>query len=343
MQKIFLILFLPLYFLSANFLEISLENKQNKQFEDHIFYDTDTNSSAHEHLSNKKSFNNININGNFNKMIGFDLDYSDLSGDEKYYTNEVYIGTPSLKFFAYGEHKENITYSTKPRDMAYNITNNISTNTQKDGYHYTFLSFLTVSNSDFTTKNTETIKTGDDDAHDELVTRQYNLEIKSISTENFYETTKEDVINNKEYIYPVAISKNITPWLRVYGVAIVSAENYDYSEGEAYYGKKDANSTKVKKTDIFRADEDTGELTSAQFQATTPANARFKGYAYGYKLTAEAHIKKFSFFITSYYKKIILKNQSTQNGPNTYADQTIAVEKLNFIQKYTTFGLRYRF
>jgi len=341
MNILLLLITIPAYLLSANFLEVSLENKNNYQFEDHIFYDTST--LGNEHLSKRKSFNNININGNFNEMIGFEIDHSDLSNNMKYNEYEIYFGTPKLKFFAYSRSDENMKYDVIPRDLSYNISNNTSINTKKDSYKYTFLSFITVKNSDFTTTNKEIIKTGGEEAHSEDVTRSYNLEIKSISTENLYETTKDNVLNNIEYIYPVAISKNATSWLRFYGVLIASFENYDYSEGEAYYFKTTPGTNTISKADLFKADEDTGDLTSANFLAIAPRDGRFKGFGYGYKLTAEAHIKNFSFFITSFYKKVSLKNYSTPNGPNTYSDGITNLQKLNVKEKYTSFGIKYRF
>jgi len=327
MTKILFILFIPFYFLYANFLELSLENKNNYTFENQIFYDTNTTSTSNQHLSKKKNFNNLNIQGNFNDMIGINLNYSDIDGKEEFHSNEIYIGTPSLKYLAYKEETQNIIYDTYI---------NPQTKMSQEGYEYTFVHFLVVSRSKIKTVNKEKfIRTIDKTPfeYDQDFYRNITLETKSLTSENFYFNTKDDVLNNEEYIYPIAIAKNINSWLRVYGVAIFSVEQYDYSEGDTYY--LDENSTTVPKKEIR-------EDGSDEYKSLVK-DARFKGFGTGYKLTLEAHISDFSFFITSYKKDISLKNQSTAQDDGTYKDNIVALEKLKFKKQYTTFGLKYRF
>jgi len=341
MKHILFALGFPLYLFSSNFLEVSLDRTINNQFENHIFYDTKE--PNQEHLSTNKSYYNLNLNGNFNEMIGIDISRNNISGDNSYKREEIYFGTPSLKFIAYAEMQENMNYAVQARDILYNAADNKTIFTTRDITQYTVLSYLTVTSGNFQTKNMETLKASGATSSDELVTRVYDLEIRSISSENFYETTKEDAINEEDYIYPGAISQNITPWLRLYGVGIIAFENYDYTRGEAHYMAKNEDTGEMEKTSIFTPSDNAIQDDDNYInEESTPANGRYKGFAYGYKLTLEAHLDNFSFFITSFNKKTELKNYATKLAEG-YKETIVSLEKLTFKEKYTKFGIRYRF
>lgn len=327
MKKLFFILIFPFYLFALDYIDISIENKQNQQFEDYLF--VDTNGTTTQDLITNESYQNINLEGNFNDIIGFSLNRSNIKSPNKYENEHLYVGTPYLKFFSYGREKLEILHDVNNSDVP----------AKKRSTQYTFLNFIIVKNTDFTTKQTYTFKSykeGSTGRQTREAYWDYNLETRSITSELFYDTVKEDAIKKNDYIYPIAVAKNFTSWFRMYGVAIVSIEQYDYTKGEVYF--YDGNGTKTKLFSQEETDQDWNE-----HYKTNPVDGRFQGVGLGYKLTAEAYYKNLSFFITSFYKRIKMDNQYTPSEDGIYPDNIISTKNIELTQKYTSFGLRYRF
>lgn len=327
MKKIFIILFLPFYLFALDFIDISIENKQNHQFEDYIFIDT--NESTTQDLIQNEKFQNLNIEGNFYDLFGFSINRSNIESPNKYENEQVYLGSPYLKFFSLGREKLEILHDVNNSDVPM----------KKRSTEYTMLNFIVIKNTDVIAKQTYTFSNYKPDTQGsktETAYWKYNLETRSITSELFYETVKEDAIKKNDYVYPVAISKNFTSWFRLYGVAILSIEQYDYSKGEVYI--YDENGTKKQ---LF-TNAETDPVWNEHFKVN-PIDARFQGIGIGYKLTAEAYYKDLSFYITSFYKKIKMDNQYSPAEGGGYPDQIVTTGNVEIVQKYTSFGLRYRF
>ncbi len=329
MQKIFLILFLFSNFIFADYLDISLSQNQ-KRFENVIFDNTDfhldpdkgtplLNDTATKIYSSTEDYPMVKIDGYFNDMIGFS--YQDGSRqDVKLDRKEIYLGSPKLKFFSYATGDDDVISDGKFMENKY--------------FEYTFLTFLTIKHIDFHTQYQEQFKKTVDGKFTEqnvMLHRKYNLETRVLSSENFYEQVKEDVIAKNDYVYPIAISKNFTSNFRVYGVIIASIEQYDYTKGESYYYQ---NGTKI---DMYNKDDD------PDYQKLVCKDARYKGYGFGYKITFEIYYKNLTYYLTSYEKTIKLENQYTPNDAGAYPANDWPVENLNFEEKYLTVGIRYRF
>jgi hypothetical protein len=315
-------------FVSADYLDVSLETKSNVAFDNYLFKDINKT----EKLEKALSFDSLVLSGSFNEIIGFNYSKNSMTSPNKIDFKEIYIGSSKTKFLGYAKDKTTLQYGNRSHTT--------------DTIKYTFYDLLTYEKSDISSIASETFTPGVIDSTDVNttvtgdVTRTFKFERVAISTENLYEHIRENTIDGENYFYGVAVAQNFTPWLRMYGVIIASYEQQDYSKGSADY-YKDINGTKVLASIFNIEQDDTRELI--------PENGRFKGFGYGYKLTAEAYWKDLSFFITSYYKKTKLKNYHSGIKYAVIDDDfepianLIAEPELNFLQKYTSFGVRYRF
>jgi hypothetical protein len=256
-------------------------------------------------------------------MFGIKFDYASLGSGDTYNKKEIYIGTPYLKFISFGNEVQEMKYGTTP--------------SSRDSKHYSFLNFIVINEYDFKTTGKYKFTSRSDGSQKEWdATWSYNLETRSITSELFYDTVKEDAIKKNDYIYPVAIAKNFNSWFRVYGIALISIEQYDYTQGSIQVD--DGNGSKK---ELF-TNAETDASWSEQFK-NNPVDGRFQGMGLGYKITAEFYKENFSFFITSFYKRIKMDNQYSKLEGGGYADQIIADGSIQLKQKYTSFGLRYRF
>jgi hypothetical protein len=355
MNKIFILLIILLSNIFANSFSIDIQKPFNQEFANNIIRSHSFKESSDANATNivgieainiKQKVNptSINLNGNFNDMIGFSYSKCNI-----HHNSSIYVGTNSIQYLRYRRAKSSIdftpnynyNYQVKKDDPVLDYTIQ-STNIKNDTTEYTFLNILTYSKSDIKETSKE-----DHNGTASTVHSSYTLEKTILSTENLYDMVKEDTINNKDYFYPIAISKNINSYFRIYGVAIFSYEHYDYSNIQGYNDSNNTESIYVKGDAEQLADglllKGTGEGDA--YESSIPG--KFKGFGLGYKLTAEAYVNNFSFFLTAYYKRLNLKNYhvgiskklSTANSPS----HLVANEKLVFVDKYAIFGLRYTF
>jgi hypothetical protein len=218
---------------------------------------------------------------------------------------------------------------------------------------YVLFDILTIEKSGIKSANMEinvsyTNGVTPDSSLDSIVNRSYNKEIYKLSTEELYRKVKYYAKQKEDFFfYGLAGAKNFTSYFRLYGVVIASYEQHEYRDGLATLPDQDGNTTTTEyvKTEWGGA-ETTGDNTYAN------VNGKFKGWGYGYHLTAEFYYKDLSFFVTSYFKKTKLKNYhdavkgyeppDDPTKPN-YAEGVIRTGDLTLKQQYTNFGLSYRF
>ncbi len=320
MKKFFVAMIMCLgTFLSGDYLDISIESKPNYKFEEYLFKDINTTNT--QKLEKKISYNELHLSGNFNNIVGFNYHKNDIASPDSFDSKEIYIGSDKTKFLGYQQDETTIHYGSR--------TSKAKTT------KYTIYDVLTIEQNKLSSNDVETFTIDTNTTDTIFRTMDYQKII--LSSENLYNHVKENAIDGENYFNGVAISQTFNSMFRVYGVVIASYEQHDYSKGSAKYFT-DVNGTKTL-INVFDADADTQKLL--------PEDGKFKGFGYGYKITAEAYWKNFSLFLTTYYKKTDLKNyQSKIKYAAPDAEQVanvIAVEKINYLQQYTSFGLRYRF
>ncbi len=322
MKKI--ILLLPLFFasfLSGDYLDLSVETKSNYHFEDYYFKDINTTNT--KKLEKELSYNEFKASGNFNNIIGFNYSKNFINDPDSFESKEIYLGSDKTKFLGYERADQKIIYGAR-RNKAQTVK-------------YTIYDILTIEKSKLDSVAIETFLDPTATTTTDTVYRTMDYEKVTLTSENLYNHVRENAIDGETYFYGVAGAFNSHDMFRIYGVMIASYEQHDYSNGKADY-LTDVNGTQTL-VSIFDVDADTQKLL--------PKDGRFKGYGYGYKVTAEAYWKDFSLFVTSYYKKTSLKNYHT-DIKNALPDadplqNVIANDKISFLQQYTSFGLRYRF
>ena len=312
-------------FLSGDYLDISIASKPSYKFEEYLFKDINTTSA--EKLEKKISYNELHLSGNFNNIIGFNYYKNNITSPDSFDSKEIYIGSDKTKFLGYQKDETTIQYGTR--------VNKAKTT------KYTVYDILTIEQNKLSSSDVETFYPGTtsntSDTNTSVtsnVDRNADYQKIILSSENLYNHVKENAIDGENYFNGVAISQNFSSLFRVYGVVIASYEQHDYTKGTATF---DNNGTTQSIFNAAVADRD--KLVARE--------GRFKGFGYGYKITAEAYWKDFSLFVTGYYKKTSLKNYySSVKYAADDADQVanvIALDKINFLQQYTSFGLRYRF
>jgi hypothetical protein len=314
-------------FLNADYLDVSIGTKPNYNFEEYLF--KDINSTNTKKLEKKISYNELHVSGNFNNIIGFNYYKTDIPSPDNFDSKEIYIGSDKTKFFGYQKDETTIHYGTRIS----------TTQTTK----YTIYDILTIEQNKLGSTDTETFLKPDstENTLTDTVFRKFNYDKITLSSENLYNFVKENAIDGENYFYGVAGALNAYSMFRIYGIIIASYEQHDYSNGSTTY-LSDVNGTQ-KLVNIFESSAD------VERYKTAPKNGRFKGYGYGYKITAEAYWKDLSIFMTSYYKKTSLKNYHTDIRDAEITSEwkppenIISDQKINFLQQYTSFGLRYRF
>ena len=324
MKKIVpLLIFFHLSLFGDHF-DLTIQTHSDRSFEEYLFVDTNTT----QKLSKDIGYSELELSGNFNNIVGFHYTKNSIPSPDSIESKEIYIGTAKTKFLGYQLNDSDITYGARKYTQ--------------DSVKYTFYDLLTYEKTDIKTSGVESfIRQKDGNASEDMAYRALRVEKVILSSENLYHHVKENALEKDDYFYGVAISQNFTPWLRVYGIAIASYEQHDYSKGEAnYYADVNGSQALVGVYDF-----------DANTKNTLPTDGRFKGFGYGYKLTAEAYWKNLSLFVTSYYKKTSLKNYHTRiRDPETdvkgvlqYEPNITQKDTLDYLQKFTSFGLRYRF
>ena len=331
---------------SQNFIDLSFNQKQETHT-DYIFNEVmDSNTTKnYSALSKSISTGYLNINSNFNDMIGFNYNKSVLGSSYNYDSKELYLGTNKIKY---------ISVKNIDKDIAYD-----SNTLHKSSNELTILGVITYEKESFKSSKKEKITPSKYNAltsdaqnglpadYTPLVHRNFNLEKFTFSTENLYDITKEDANNNKSYLLPMIFSKKYNDYISFYGVAILGYTQENYQDIENYF--VDSNGTKQNLTYSTKIEDGMLLLNkeAASISQNKTFDAKYAGFEYGYKLTAQYKLKDINFYITAYRKTTKLKNKYKKDLSQTYVnsalDNTVTYERLTYTQKYINFGLKYRF
>jgi hypothetical protein len=337
MKIIFLAFLFFAQTLSANFLEISLNTKKETT-NDFLFLEPlDSNTSkGYEKLSNNSQNSNINLYSNFNDMIGINYTKS-LSGIE-YDAKEIYLGSKTMKY---------LSFKTIQKDIDYGLRD-----TKKTIDEYTVFNIFKISKEKLSSSKVETLDVTLAALHP-LVTapininRNYSLETFSLSSENLYQMVEEDLLKGEEYLNPIMFSKQINSNFSIYGVAILSFVQYNYTSIDNYYNTTDANATRTSVS--YGAKTTDGVSILDQSKATTSSfflSGKYRGYEYGYKISAQYKVKQYALLLTAYNKQIAIKNKFTTVDAGKTSTDTYNVlfhQDLSLSQEYINLEFKYNF
>ena len=347
MLKIFSLIFLFITSsFSQNFIDLSY-NQKKETHTDFIFNELMDSNTTNNYSTLNKSINTgyLNINSNFNDMIGLNYTKSVLGTSFNYDSKELYLGTKTQKY---------ISIKNIDQDIAYD-SNTLYTNSKE----LTILSILTYKKDSTTSNKKEHLSNTKVDAfsndviilvpadHNVIVHKDFELEKFTASTENLYNIAKDDASNNQSYIKPGIFTKSINNNLSFYGVLILGYTQENYKSVNNYF--VDANGTKhnimynTKVTNnIIDLDKDPGVIKDDQTFV-----AKYAGFEYGYKLTAQYKIKNISLYLTAYQKTTKLKNKYKKSIDQVNISSTlnnvVIYDKLTYTKKYINFGLKYKF
>jgi len=361
MQKIILSVLLILSITNANNLELTLENK-NQTHNEFMFFEpldggyidgnTGYKISGYDTLTKQSNDVSLKLKSNFNDMIGFN--YTNTLSGITYDSKELYIGTSAMKYFGYNKITKDVDYTSR--------------DTKEEIDEFTFLNIMTITKEKLKSNKVETILALKALLHEELkdqvtvipdtgngetlqsnaiVTahRNHELETFRISSENLYNVLENDLQNGEEYLNPIMFSKKINSNFEVYGLAILSLAQYNYTYIENYYNS-DSNATKTNLSFSVNTQSD-AILDMAQPTISSYfMSGKYEGYEYGFKTTAKYRLKNFSAFVTAYYKKLILSNKFDKETVRNGAIDThskIFYRKLEYVDKYINFGVSYNF
>lgn len=328
MKQIIILFFILFSTITANFLDVSVEQRSNYTFEEQFFLNLTTT----ENQSKTLNGTHMDLDVNLNDMGGILYTNFLMDQSNKYETKGVYFGSAETIYVSFVSGNKNIYYDEKD-----------TTRNSKDTYQkLTFLDILSIENHKYSSnKNEEYSYTSDgiNLRNNDTITREYTKEIYKISTENLYRKVKLEALKGEDFFYGIAGAKNIRSHFRIYGLILASYEYHDISEGRAY----DTNNNSI--IAPWGGTDDTTYYEDVK--------GKFKGIGYGYHLSAEFYYKDISFFITNYYKKTQLKNYHTavrDFEPPTdptedpiYETGVIRTKSIELTQQYTSFGLHYRF
>jgi hypothetical protein len=332
--------------MSKNIIDISLDHT-NQTHRDFLFYElmNDNNSTENNYENLSKSINSdyINIQTNFDDLFGFN--YSSAFNGIDYNSYEFYFGTSTIKYISILNSNKEIEYSN----------NTLKTET-KD------IIFLGIINYAKTSMKSSKIETIDPEKKAALsddvrplvpansttrIYRNYDLEKFTISTENLYDTAKEDAEKKETYLLPVMFNKSFKNNISLYGVLILGYTQENYTNIQNYF--KDANGTKHNIIYSTKVTDNKMNLNkdAATIQDKQNYVARYRGYHYGYKITLQYKINNISLYTTAYQKTTILRNKykTTPDQLNIASDSNNVViyDTLKYKERYLNFGIKYRF
>jgi len=348
MIKIFILIFLFISSsFSQNFIDLSYNQKQETHT-DFIFQELMDSNTTNNYSKLNKSINTgyLNINTNFNDMVGFNYTKSVLGRSYNYDSKELYLGTKVLKYIGIKNIDQDISYNS----------NKLYTNS-KELTIFNVISYKkdsTKSSKEEHLSDTKVDAFGNDvkllipNNHKIIVHKDFELEKFTFSSENLYDIVKDDASNNQSYIKPGIFVKSINNNLSFYGVLILGYTQENYKSINNYF--VDSNGTKhniMYNTKITQENGNELVTDAGAIKDEQTFSGKYAGFEYGYKLTAQYKINNISFFATAYQKTTKLKNKYkkdlSQTNISSSLGNTTIYDKLTYTQKYINFGLKYRF
>lgn len=339
MKKLLIIYILTISYLTASNIEVNINYKKEK-FQDFLFKevmnDLNSTNNNYENLHTTQNSVLLNFNGNFDDIIGFSYDRS-INGIS-YDSKEIYFGNDDMRYLSYKKTSNKINY------------NGLKTKKKVDTL--TLFNIIDISKEDFTSANIEHLSDEKNTLfsinQDKVIHRDYTLEKFRLTSEHFYEIAKNDSYKNNTYLLPGIFSKNINSNIKIYGVAILSMVQYNYTNIENYYLDSNGSKTNISyQSNIENQIISLNKVTSSDELAKVfNIVGKYRGFEYGYKATVEYMLNRYSLYLTSYYKITNLKNKhSTDEVGNVSSDlnNVLNYKSLKFTQYYLNFGFKYRF
>lgn len=349
-------LLIPIFlFLSSSLLgsyfDIDIQRTNNYQFQENFFLDIDTKNAyvndggrkvGVEAHKKKISGYQLNADLRITEIAGLKTHYINFFGPTNVMLNTAYIGSAKTIYFSYGKGKQHVHYfDGEFRD---------SQNTYD---RFSVFDVLSYERHHFSSKKVEDytlfdVNSSSNIAGNDLITRKYTKEIWKLSTEDLIREVKYNAYNTDEFFLWYGAGKTYKDNIKLYGLLIASYEYHDYTDGEAYDTERRNVKVEWGGSSLDPADPDIFEKVQG----------KYKGYGYGYDLTAEYVVDNFSFFINLYYKTTKLRNYHTdilhfeepEVDPETgdsddpvYEEGVIRKKKIVLHNKTTNFGIRYRF
>jgi len=350
MIKIFILIFL---FISSSFSQNFIDLSYNQKQETHtnfIFSEiaNDLNSTTNNYSKLKKSINTgyLNIDSNFNDMIGFNYSKSVLGRSYNYDSKELYLGTKALKYIGIKNIDQDIFYDsnklyTNSKELT--ILNVITY--KKDSTSSSKEEHLSDTKVDAFSNDTKLLVPAD---HNVIIHKDFELEKFTFSSENLYDIVKDDASKNQSYIKPGIFTKTINDNLSFYGVLILGYTQENYKSINNYF--VDSNGTKhniMYNTKVTQENGNELVTEAGAIKDKQTFSGKYAGFEYGYKLTAQYKIKNISFYATAYQKTTKLKNKykkdSSQTNVSSSLGNVVIYDKLTYTKKYINFGLKYKF
>jgi hypothetical protein len=329
-----------------NIIDVSLDTtKQTHQsfLFNELMNDNNSTTNNYDNLEEDTTTSYINLNSNFNDIVGINLNKS-LNGID-YSSYELYLGTNKIKYLSAKKISQDIEFDS----------NTLSTTS-------TDLTILGVINYTKYTTTSSKVEYINDEKYNALTTdvrallpnrtpiihRDFELEKFTISTENLYDITKEDTNDQKSYIKPAMFTKTFSNNISLYGVVILGYTQENYQTINNYF--IDANGKKHNVTYNTKVNNGVIELNKDPnaIKDNMTFSGKYEGFEYGYKLTAQYKLKnKISFYLTAYQKRTKLKNKYKKDLSQTVIssslNNTLIYDKLDYTKKYINLGVKYRF
>lgn len=331
MYSFLILLFLGVSSSFAHYLDVDVEQVNNYTLQENFFLNYNSTESHKKEVSGLGA----NLDINLNDMGGFKYNKIDFSASTQVESKTLYIGSDETIYLSYADGSNDVSYTDgNKRD---------STDNYKK---FTFYDILTVEKHSYSSQKNESyvyrdLNATDDSNGSDTITRRYNTEVYRLSSEGLYRLVRKKALAKADFFYGVAGAHNFSPYFRLYGLGILSYEHHDYKNGKAYDTQGRFIKTEWGGSDLQELDQNDG------------INGKFKGFGYGYHVTAELHYKNLSFFLSQFYKKTKLKNYHTNvrnfipsDDPTADPTYTMYVIRKNHItlkNQYLSFGLKYRF
>ena len=342
-----ILLFISLSLFSKNLIDVSFDNT-NQTHQSFLFNElmNDINSTTNNYDNLKETVNSsyINIHSNFNDIIGINLNTA-INGIY-YKSYELYLGTNDIKYLAINNISEDITFDS---NTLYTTSTDITflgvINYKKDSTKSSKIEYI---DNDKFTALTDEVAALLPANRNVLVHRDFELEKFTISSENLYDIVKNKETSNNTYLKPGMFNKTFSNNISVFGVVILGYTQENYTTIDNYF--VDSNGTKHNITYNTKITNELMELNKdpAVIKDKITYTAKYEGFEYGYKITAQYKMKhKVSFYITAYQKTTKLKNKYkkdlAQVNISSTLENVVIYDKLDYTQRYINLGVKYRF
>ena len=325
MRILFFIPILLSSLFSNNNFTISAEQTTGHTFREDIHIAIDT----VDRYEKEVNVPHLKLDFNLNNMLGVKYNQMVLSDSDKFKEQTLYYGSGETIYFSYTQGDKNIDYTSGTRversfdgnATQYTDLSDGGRSSKNEYTKYTFFDLLTYEKQSFFSTKSEEYDyfDGINDVFNATgdVYRTYKKEVWKLSTEDLYRQVKNDAMKKDDFLYFYGGSKKLFDNIKVYGILIASYEHHDYKEGKAYALDDEGEEVFVK-----AQWGDTADTALEENDQYDGISGKFKGFSYGYHITAQYDYKNFDFFLSLYSKTLRLKNyhDDVKNYVKTYAE-----------------------